>query len=138
MKLSRLCFCEIDLGITKEQQLVFEVIDGEVAFESIDIFRMKGGSYAALVLNKIVQISGRTHNFDTQQKWKLCNRECMQLGFLRLSQKRLEHPARKVNVILLNMQMHFYTLAFVADNWLVWILLSESLTIIYIAHVFHN
>lgn len=54
-------FCEIDPPITKEQQRVFDiVINGDVAFESVDIFSMTGGNYVALVLNKTVQMSGRT------------------------------------------------------------------------------
>ncbi|XP_042469985.1 receptor-like protein 4 isoform X1 [Zingiber officinale] len=54
-------FCEIDPGITKEQQRVFDiVINGDVAFESVDIISMAGGSHVALVLNKTVQMSGRT------------------------------------------------------------------------------
>lgn len=54
-------FAEIDNGITAEEQRVFDVlINGDTAFKDIDIIRMTGERFTALVLNKTVAVSGTT------------------------------------------------------------------------------
>ncbi|WOL07694.1 leucine-rich repeat receptor-like serine/threonine-protein kinase [Canna indica] len=54
-------FCEIDSRITKEGERVFDIsINGNIAFGGVDITQMAGGSFAALVLNKTVEVSGRS------------------------------------------------------------------------------
>ncbi|VAH29835.1 unnamed protein product [Triticum turgidum subsp. durum] len=52
---------EIDNGITAEEQRVFDVlINGDTAFKDLDIIRMTGERFTALVLNKTVAVSGTT------------------------------------------------------------------------------
>ncbi|KAM3365875.1 hypothetical protein ACQJBY_015470 [Aegilops geniculata] len=52
---------KIDNGITAEEQRVFDVlINGDTAFKDIDIIRMTGERFTALVLNKTVAVSGTT------------------------------------------------------------------------------
>uniref|UniRef100_A0ACD5U7S0 Uncharacterized protein n=1 Tax=Avena sativa TaxID=4498 RepID=A0ACD5U7S0_AVESA len=54
-------FAEIENGITGEEQRVFDVlINGDTAFKDIDIIRMTGERFTALVLNKTVAVSGTT------------------------------------------------------------------------------
>nr|CAB3454388.1 unnamed protein product [Digitaria exilis] len=54
-------FAEIDNGVTAEEQRVFDVlINGDTAFKGIDIIRMTGERFTALVLNKTVAVSGTT------------------------------------------------------------------------------
>ncbi|WOL10422.1 receptor-like protein kinase [Canna indica] len=54
-------FAEIDSNITGKGQRIFDILlNGDIAFENVDIIRMAGGSYAALVLNKTVEVTGRT------------------------------------------------------------------------------
>ncbi|XP_074565406.1 receptor-like protein 4 [Curcuma longa] len=54
-------FSEIDPNITGGGQRVFDIlINGDIVFENVDIFRRMGGNYAALVLNKTVEVTGRT------------------------------------------------------------------------------
>jgi hypothetical protein len=54
-------FAEIENGITAEEQRVFDVlINGDTAFKDIDIVRMTGERFTALVLNKTVAVSGTT------------------------------------------------------------------------------
>ncbi|CAL9080388.1 unnamed protein product [Musa textilis] len=52
---------EIDSKITGEGQRVFDILlNGDIAFENVDIIRKTGGTYAALVLNSTIEASGRT------------------------------------------------------------------------------
>ncbi|XP_058096052.1 receptor-like protein 4 [Magnolia sinica] len=54
-------FAEIVNGITSEGQRVFDIlINGDIAFKNVDIIRMTGEPYAALVLNKTVAVNGKT------------------------------------------------------------------------------
>ncbi|XP_066390834.1 receptor-like protein 4 isoform X4 [Miscanthus floridulus] len=54
-------FAEIDNGVTAEEQRVFDVlINGDTAFKDVDIIRMTGECFTALVLNKTVAVSGTT------------------------------------------------------------------------------
>ncbi|XP_010928957.1 receptor-like protein 4 [Elaeis guineensis] len=54
-------FAEIDARIKSSGERVFDVlVNGDVAFENIDIIRMTGECYAALVLNRTVAVKGRT------------------------------------------------------------------------------
>ncbi|KAG9439259.1 hypothetical protein H6P81_019424 [Aristolochia fimbriata] len=54
-------FAEIDQGITKKGQRVFDVlINGDIAFKNVDIIGVNGEPYSALVLNKTVAVKGRT------------------------------------------------------------------------------
>ncbi|XP_066397775.1 receptor-like protein 4 [Miscanthus floridulus] len=54
-------FAEIDNGVTAEEQRVFDVlINGDTAFKDVDIIRMTGERFTALVLNKTVVVSGKT------------------------------------------------------------------------------
>ncbi|KAL6589627.1 hypothetical protein ACP70R_050285 [Stipagrostis hirtigluma subsp. patula] len=54
-------FAEIDTGITAEEQRVFDVlINGDTAFKDVDIVRMTGERFTALVLNKTIAVSGTT------------------------------------------------------------------------------
>ncbi|URD99263.1 Di-glucose binding within endoplasmic reticulum [Musa troglodytarum] len=53
-------FSEIDPRIAGEGERTFDIsLNGDTAFESIDIIGMTGGSYAALVLNTTVEVSGK-------------------------------------------------------------------------------
>ncbi|XP_075667728.1 receptor-like protein 4 [Castanea sativa] len=54
-------FAEIDSSVTGVGQRVFDIlINSDVTFQDVDVIKMSGGRYAALVLNTTVAISGRT------------------------------------------------------------------------------
>ncbi|CAI9087411.1 OLC1v1021469C1 [Oldenlandia corymbosa var. corymbosa] len=54
-------FAEIDSSVKASGQRVFDVlINGDVVFPDVDIVKMSGGVYSALVLNTTAVISGRT------------------------------------------------------------------------------
>ncbi|XP_068656531.1 receptor-like protein 4 [Aristolochia californica] len=54
-------FAEIDQGITKKGQRIFDIlINGDIAFKDVDIIGATGEPYSALVLNKTVAVKGRT------------------------------------------------------------------------------
>lgn len=53
-------FAEIDPIITGIGQRVFDIlINGDIAFQDVDIVKMTGGLYTAVVLNTTVTVSGR-------------------------------------------------------------------------------
>ncbi|KAF9683596.1 hypothetical protein SADUNF_Sadunf04G0030300 [Salix dunnii] len=54
-------FAEIDSSVTAAGQRVFDIlINGDVTFEEVDIVKMSGDRYTALVLNTTVAVNGRT------------------------------------------------------------------------------
>ncbi|KAI8031943.1 SUPPRESSOR OF ABI3-5 [Camellia lanceoleosa] len=54
-------FAEIDISVTGIGQRVFDIlINGDIAFQDIDIVNMSRDLYRALVLNKTVAVNGRT------------------------------------------------------------------------------
>ncbi|XP_020230913.1 receptor-like protein 4 [Cajanus cajan] len=54
-------FAEIDNSVTAEGQRVFDImINGDIAFKDIDIVKLSGDRYTALVLNTTVTVNGRT------------------------------------------------------------------------------
>ncbi|XP_028190377.1 receptor-like protein 4 isoform X2 [Glycine soja] len=54
-------FAEIDNSVTAEGQRVFDImINGDVAFKDVDIVKLSGDRYTALVLNTTVIVNGRT------------------------------------------------------------------------------
>ncbi|KAL4201014.1 hypothetical protein AMTRI_Chr02g214040 [Amborella trichopoda] len=54
-------FAEIDYRDAGEGKRVFDIlINGDVAFRDVDVYKISGGLYAALVLNKTVAVNGRT------------------------------------------------------------------------------
>ncbi|KAG2396044.1 uncharacterized protein HKW66_Vig0065800 [Vigna angularis] len=54
-------FAEIDNSVTAAGQRVFDImINGDVAFRNVDVVKMSGDRYSALVLNKTVTVNGRT------------------------------------------------------------------------------
>lgn len=54
-------FAEIDSTVTEAGKRVFDVlINGDVVFPEVDVIKMSGGRYTALVLNKTVTVNGRT------------------------------------------------------------------------------
>ncbi|KAK7246469.1 hypothetical protein RIF29_41337 [Crotalaria pallida] len=54
-------FAEIDNSVTAIGQRVFDIlINGDVAFEDVDIVKLSGDRFTALVLNKTVTVNGRT------------------------------------------------------------------------------
>jgi hypothetical protein len=54
-------FAEIDNAVTAEEQSVFNVlINGDTAFKDVDIVRVTGERFTALVLNKTVAVSRAT------------------------------------------------------------------------------
>lgn len=54
-------FAEIDNSVTAIGQRVFNIlINGDVAFEDVDIVKLSGDRYAALVLNTTVAVNGRS------------------------------------------------------------------------------
>ncbi|TKY71729.1 putative leucine-rich repeat receptor serine/threonine-protein kinase [Spatholobus suberectus] len=54
-------FAEIDNSVTAIGQRVFDIkINGDVAFKDVDIVKLSGDRYAALVLNTTVTVNGRT------------------------------------------------------------------------------
>ncbi|CAH2034153.1 unnamed protein product, partial [Thlaspi arvense] len=62
-------FAEIDASVTVEGKRVFDVvINGDTLFENVDIIKMSGNHYRALVLNTTVTVSGRTLTIVLQPK----------------------------------------------------------------------
>nr|CAD1819116.1 unnamed protein product [Ananas comosus var. bracteatus] len=60
-------FAEIDASITGEQERVFDIlINGNIVFKNVDIVRMAGERYTALVLNTTVAVSGKTLTISLQ------------------------------------------------------------------------
>lgn len=54
-------FAEIDQSVTGVGQRVFDIlINGHIAFKDVDIVKMSGDLYTALVLNTTVAVDGRT------------------------------------------------------------------------------
>ena len=54
-------FAEIENSVTDAGQRVFDIIiNGDVAFSDVDIVKLSGDRYTALVLNKTVTVDGRT------------------------------------------------------------------------------
>lgn len=54
-------FAEIDTSISNAGQRVFDIqINGDVEFENVDIIKMSGDRYTALVLNTTVAVNGRS------------------------------------------------------------------------------
>ncbi|KAK7331958.1 hypothetical protein VNO80_28703 [Phaseolus coccineus] len=54
-------FAEIENSVTAAGQRVFDImINGDVAFRNVDIVKLSGDRYTALVLNKTVPVNGRT------------------------------------------------------------------------------
>ncbi|XP_027360263.1 receptor-like protein 4 isoform X2 [Abrus precatorius] len=54
-------FAEIDNSVTAVGQRVFDImINGDVAFKDVDIVKLSGGRFTALVLNTTVTVNGRT------------------------------------------------------------------------------
>uniref|UniRef100_A0A2N9E6X6 Malectin-like domain-containing protein n=1 Tax=Fagus sylvatica TaxID=28930 RepID=A0A2N9E6X6_FAGSY len=54
-------FAEIDSSVTAIGQRVFDIlINGDVEFKDVDIIKMSGDRFTALVLNRTVTINGRT------------------------------------------------------------------------------
>ncbi|XP_057748203.1 receptor-like protein 4 [Arachis stenosperma] len=53
-------FAEIENSVTDAGQRVFDIVlNGDVAFRDVDIVKMSGDRYTALVLNKTVNVDGR-------------------------------------------------------------------------------
>ncbi|KAI5570700.1 hypothetical protein POPTR_011G056800v4 [Populus trichocarpa] len=53
-------FAEIDSSVTTAGKRVFDIlINGDVAFEEVDVVKMSGDRYTALVLNTTVAVNGR-------------------------------------------------------------------------------
>ncbi|XAR59174.1 Non-specific serine/threonine protein kinase [Bertholletia excelsa] len=62
-------FSEIDPSITAVGQRVFDIkINGDVAFQNVDVLSISGGIYTALVLNKTVSVNGRSLTITMQPK----------------------------------------------------------------------
>ncbi|KAI3439974.1 Malectin_like domain-containing protein [Psidium guajava] len=62
-------FAEIDTSVTGGGQRVFDVlVNGDTLFRGVDIIKMSGDRYAALVLNTTVAVSGRTLTITLQPK----------------------------------------------------------------------
>ena len=54
-------FAEIDQSVTGVGQRIFDIlINGDIAFKNVDIVKMSGGLFTALVLNTTVAVNGRT------------------------------------------------------------------------------
>ena len=54
-------FAEIENSVTGEGQRVFDIsINGDVVFQDVDIVKMSGDHFTALVLNTTVTVNGRT------------------------------------------------------------------------------
>ncbi|CAN1327208.1 Receptor-like protein 4 [Linum perenne] len=54
-------FAEIDAEVTDVGKRVFDIlVNGDVVFEDVDIIKMSGGMYTALVLNTTVTVHGRS------------------------------------------------------------------------------
>lgn len=62
-------FAEIDFSVTGVGQRVFDIlINGDIVFEDVDIVKMSGDRYTALVLNTTVSINGRTLSISLHSK----------------------------------------------------------------------
>ncbi|KAJ7947008.1 Leucine-rich repeat receptor-like protein kinase [Quillaja saponaria] len=62
-------FAEIDSSVTGVGQRVFDIlINGDTAFGDVDIVKLSGDHYTALVLNKTVTVNGRTLTITLQPK----------------------------------------------------------------------
>ncbi|KAI4342991.1 hypothetical protein MLD38_027547 [Melastoma candidum] len=62
-------FAEIDSLITGAGQRVFDIlINGNVMFQDVDIVKLSGDQYTALVMNTTVSVSGRTLTITLQPK----------------------------------------------------------------------
>uniref|UniRef100_A0A7N0TK30 Malectin-like domain-containing protein n=1 Tax=Kalanchoe fedtschenkoi TaxID=63787 RepID=A0A7N0TK30_KALFE len=62
-------FAEIDKSVTGVGQRVFDVIiNGDIAFPDVDIVKLSGGLYTALVLNTTVPVSGRALDINLYPK----------------------------------------------------------------------
>ncbi|KAL5730479.1 Receptor-like protein 4 [Ranunculus cassubicifolius] len=56
-------FAEIDSTIREAGQRVFDIlINGDIAFTEVDVIKMSGDRYTALVLNRTVPVNGRSLN----------------------------------------------------------------------------
>ncbi|CAN0853090.1 Receptor-like protein 4 [Linum grandiflorum] len=54
-------FAEIDATVTKAGERVFDIlVNGDVAFEEVDVMKMSGAHHTAVVLNTTVPIDGRS------------------------------------------------------------------------------
>ncbi|CAN0911092.1 Receptor-like protein 4 [Linum grandiflorum] len=54
-------FAEIDARVSDVGERVFDIlVNGDVVFEDVDVIKMSGGMYTALVLNTTVAVSGRS------------------------------------------------------------------------------
>ncbi|PKI50388.1 hypothetical protein CRG98_029216 [Punica granatum] len=62
-------FAEIDSSVREAGQRVFDIlINGDTVFQSVDIVKLSGDRYAALVLNTTIAVSGRTLTITLQPK----------------------------------------------------------------------
>lgn len=62
-------FAEIDQSVNGVGQRVFDIlINGDIAFKDVDIVKMSGGLFTALVLNKTIAVNGRTLTITMQPK----------------------------------------------------------------------
>ncbi|XP_031279385.1 receptor-like protein 4 [Pistacia vera] len=62
-------FAEIDDSVRSAGKRVFDIlINGNIAFQDVDVVKMSGGQYTALVLNTTVPINGRTLTITLQPK----------------------------------------------------------------------
>ncbi|XP_012091645.1 receptor-like protein 4 isoform X2 [Jatropha curcas] len=54
-------FAEIDVSVTGVGKRVFDIlVNGNIVFQGVDVSKMSGDRYTALVLNKTVTVNGRT------------------------------------------------------------------------------
>ncbi|XP_023520048.1 probable LRR receptor-like serine/threonine-protein kinase At1g07560 [Cucurbita pepo subsp. pepo] len=62
-------FAEIDGSIRNVGERIFDIlINGNVEFQDVDILKLSGGPYTALVLNRTVAVNGRTLTITLQPK----------------------------------------------------------------------
>lgn len=62
-------FAEIDSSVRETGQRVFDIlINGDTFFQDVDIIKLSGDRYAALVLNTTVAVNGRTLTITLQPK----------------------------------------------------------------------
>lgn len=62
-------FAEIDSSVREAGQRVFDIlINGDTVFQDVDIMKLSGDHYAALVLNTTVAVNGRTLTITLQPK----------------------------------------------------------------------